>query len=204
MKSQAEIRRAERDRERGRRPVTILALRLAELNRLLTDRHRGELLSDDDSGRDDVLVVAHHLAHLAADPARKITSWIALRAPWMRPDEIAAVISTVLAKPRRWRADTLAKRLNVTQAERSRLRIKTIGACDATKLERAGMCRQRKLERQRERDRSRRRAAGRTPRAVYLVLALTNTRPWTADGISRRTWERRRAHVAGPRQHISA
>jgi len=42
------------------------------------------------------------------------------------------------------------------------------------------------------RDERSRRARGAKPREQYLIEALTNTRPWEALGISRRTWERDR------------
>ena len=80
MASQADIRREEIARERGRRRPTIVALRLAELNRLLTARY-GERLPDDDSGRDDVAIVAAHLAGCPGDPARRISALRALEEP---------------------------------------------------------------------------------------------------------------------------
>lgn len=202
MATQAEVRRAELNRERRRRPVTMVALRLAELNRVLTDRHGGEVLADDDAGRDDVELVAHHLGQ-TQDPARRIASWIGLRAPWMREPEAETIIAHVIAKPIRWRADTLAKRLNLTDAERGRLRIKTIGAVDLDREQRAARRRDRKRDRDRDRATARRIAKGRKPRSIYLATALTVTEPWATEGISRRTWERRRARVASPSSNIS-
>src|SRR4029453_8580358 len=51
-----------------------------------------------------------------------------------------------------------------------------------------------RLRREADRDRKERarRAKGAKPRAQ----ALSRTRPWDAEGISRRTWERRRAAAA--------
>jgi hypothetical protein len=195
--TQADARRAEINRERRRRPISILALRLAELNRLLTDRHGGEVLADDDAGREDAVIVAHHLAGCAGDQSKKIAAWIALRAPWMAAEEAEGIIAAAIAKPRRWRADTLAKRLNLTEADRRRLRIRTIGACDCTKENRAAACREKKRLRDRERGRQKRRAAGVKSRADYLASALTTIKPWMAEGISRRTWERRRRRAPG-------
>jgi hypothetical protein len=43
----------------------------------------------------------------------------------------------------------------------------------------------------RERSEARRRDAGAIPRAEYEANSLSRTRPWEADGLSRRTWERR-------------
>jgi hypothetical protein len=198
MPTQAEIRRAELDRERGRRPITILALRLAELNRLLTARHGGEVLADDDAGRDDVELVAHHLARGNGDPARRIASWIQLRAPWMAAAEREQLISRVTENPRRWRADSLARRLNLTASERRRLKLWTIGAVDCDRDQRAANRAARKRDRDRRRAASKRIADGRKPRADYRAAALTKIRPWAGAGISRRTWERRRDRVASP------
>jgi hypothetical protein len=53
---------------------------------------------------------------------------------------------------------------------------------------------QTKRERDRARKAARRRAAGAVPRSKYLTQnALSRTKPWEVKGISRRTWERRRA-----------
>jgi hypothetical protein len=203
--SQSEVRREEIARERGRRRPTIVALRLAELNKLLTARY-GERLPDDDSGRDDVAIVAAHLAGCPGDPARRISAWIALRAPWMSQNEIEVVIAQATAKPHRWKADTLAKRLGLKEAERRDLRITTIGAVDMTKEQRAAARRARKLERDRARAAKRRNAVGQKARADYLAAALTATKPWNRAGISRRTWERRRrrARVATPSPTIES
>ena len=52
------------------------------------------------------------------------------------------------------------------------------------------------------RDERRRRKVGSKPRVAYLANSLSRSKPWEADGISRRTWERRRQKpaVASPRQ----
>jgi hypothetical protein len=192
MPSQAEVRRAELARERRSRPVSVLAIRLAELNRLLTDRHRGEVLQDDDDGRHDAETVAHHLARCSGNPRRRIESWLHHRTPWMPETERAAIIDRATTKTRRWRADTLAKRLNLTAVDRQRLRITTIGAVDANREARAAARARNKRKRDRDRARDRRRAAGRQTRDQYLATKLSRARPWIAQGISRRTWERRR------------
>ncbi len=192
MATQADARRAEINRERRRRPISIVALRLAELNRLLTDRHGGEVLADDDAGREDVMIVAHHLAGCNGDPSRSIVSWIALRAPWLTAEEVEAIVAAATAKPRRWRADTLARRLNLTEADRRRLRITTIGAVDLNREQRAAARQVRKRQRDRQRSAERRRVAGAMSRAEYIATSLTSIKPWIPAGISRRTWERRR------------
>lgn len=183
----AEIAKRYSKRQPNRPPVSITALRIAELNRLFTSRH-GHTLPSTDTGRDAVLVMAHHLARRHGDAARYIANWIDLRAPWMAADESAEIIRNVMARPIKWRADKLAQRLRVTEAERRRLGIRTIGASDMTKEER----KQARRLRQRQRDRARRRARGAKPRTEYETNSISRTRPWLAEGISRRTWYRRR------------
>jgi hypothetical protein len=85
------------------------------------------------------------------------------------------------------RADDLGKILMVTDAERTRLRFTTIGACDVSKAERT----RRRKQRNRRAQEARRRARGATPRAQYLQAAIARQQPWIAEGVSRRTWYRR-------------
>lgn len=50
-----------------------------------------------------------------------------------------------------------------------------------------------KRERGRERKKVERRAAGAVSREAYLAGSLSQKKPWACEGISRQTWERRRA-----------
>jgi hypothetical protein len=172
-------------RDRKREPVSLAALRVGDLKRLFVARY-GHELPDDDAGRDDALIMAHHLAR-QPNAERRIPAWLGLNAPWMNPREARDLTAKVLAKPLRWRADKLARRLNLHEAERQRLRITTIGAVDLDKAERKA---RRKL-RARQRKEERRRAKGAKPRAEYEARSLTRTKPWEALGMSRRTWYRR-------------
>ncbi len=183
----AEIKRRYKSKQVEKPPISITALRVAELRRLFFARY-GRTLPDDDSGRDDVLVMAHHLARRRGDARRLIRNWIELCAPWMPEGEAAELIDRVVALPIRWRADKLAQRVRLTDAERRRLRICTIGAVDVTRAERKLA---RRL-RQRQRDRARRRARGARPRGEYEAASANRLEPWIAAGVSRRTWYRRR------------
>lgn len=171
-------------RDRRREPVSLAALRVGDLKRLFISRY-GRELPDDDAGRDDALVMVHHLAR-QPNPERRIPAWLSLSAPWMNPNEVHALTDKVVAKPIKWRADTLGKRLNLTDADRSRLKITTIGAVDADKAERKA---RRKL-RARQRDEKRRREAGAKTRHEYEANSLTRTKPWEAMGLSRAKWYR--------------
>ena len=183
----AEIARRYKQKKADKPPISLTALRIAELRRLSRDRY-GRILPNDDAGRDDVLVMAHHLARRQGDVPKAIRSYIELEAPWMTSKEVDIIIAKVLARPLKWRADKLAQRLNLTEAERRRLDIRTIGAIDMTKQER----REARKLRQRQRDCARRRARGAKPRHQYEANSISRARPWLALGISRATWYRQR------------
>jgi hypothetical protein len=176
--------KARADKGKGTTVVTITTLRVAELRRLFQARY-GHVLPDDDAGRDDVLIMANHLAR-GQDAERRIALWLGLWAPWMSKQEIIAIATKVIAKPIRWRADKLGIRLRLTEAERTRLGITTIGSVEVTKAER--------LARRRQRTRQRvlrlRRAKGVKPRADYEANSLTRNKPWKRLGMSRRSWYR--------------
>lgn len=171
---------------KGERKFSFAAKRIAELKRLFAARYGSEL-PDDDAGRDDAFVMANHLAH-GPDASRRITLWLGLTVPWMRSDEAESLTARVLRKPLRWRADTMAKRLNLMAAERQRLGITTIGAVDVDKAERLA----KRKERARLRQQLRRRNAGAMTRADYEAQSINRTKPWEAIGISRASWYRQR------------
>lgn len=177
-------------RQKGKRkrstPMQIVALRIADLSTLFRSRY-GITLPDDDAGRDDIRLAVDHLAALA-HPARAITRWLETWAPWMTLAEHREVIADGIADQRHWKADALAWRLRLTREERMQLGITTIGAIDHGKAART----KRRKDLDRERKAAKRRAAGAKPRAAYEGGSLEQSKPWLAEGISRRTWYRRR------------
>jgi hypothetical protein len=187
-RTEIEVRYAAEKRDKPQR-AGINGIRRAELGRLFTTRY-GRMLSDDDAGRDDAFVMAHHLARRAGDARRNIAMWLELNAPWMDGGEVNNLITSVLAKPLRWKADTLAKRLGLTAIERTALGLTTIGAIDQTKEEREAERRDRKRERDRLRRQHHRLAEGAKPRAQYEAQSLIHTKPWLALGMSRAAWYR--------------
>lgn len=166
-------------------------LRVAELTRLFTSRY-GNTLPDDDAGRDDAWVMLHHLALISGDPRARILPWLARWAPWMSPSEIEALIADVLAKPIKWRAPTLGKKMRLTAVERQTLRITTFRAFDMTKAQNDAAVKKRK----RAAERLKRRLAGAKPRADYEANAIGHGKPWIAEGISMATWYRRQKQAA--------
>lgn len=170
-------------KRKKRQPPSLVGLRLRDLNALLTARY-GEVLPNDDAGRDDARIVCHHLAQYAdGNPARRIQSWVRLRAPWMTVAELEALTVECLTRPRRWRADRLAWKLRLTERDRAALRITTIGAIDCGKAARTKRRRQADIDRKRQQ----RQAAGAKPQAA----SNARIQPWKQLGISRATWYRK-------------
>lgn len=188
-------RRAGKSRRRGRAsPNQIIALRLQDFARLFRSRYGAPILPDDDSGRHDIMPVLHHLAALDR-PKRRIEVWFRLWAPWMAFGEQDAMAAEALATAKPWKADTLAWHYHITKEERRMIGLTTIGAVDHQKAART----RRRKERDRQRKAAARRAAGAKPRADYLAASAERAKPWEAEGISRRTWYRRRAETdTGP------
>lgn len=135
-----------------RRARLITLIRLRELERLYVSRW-GPSLPDDDAGRDDFEIAAHHILHLGDHARDHIVAWAQMWCPWMAAGEIAAIAAKVLARPVKWTADTLGWRLGLTDAERTALKITTIGGIDVSKAMRL------------ERRKKKRRAADRVRRA---------------------------------------
>lgn len=170
-----------------RTPMQLVALRLNDLATIFRSRY-GIELPDDDAGRDDLEVAINHLANLAR-PRRHIANWIELWAPWLTAKEQHDMVGAALANPQHWKADNLAWRLRLTADERRALGVTTIGAIDENKAARTK--RRRKLSR--ERKAMIRRAKGSKTRKVYEEQSVEQDMPWINEGISRRTWYRRRA-----------
>ena len=142
-------------------PARLLTLiRLRELERLFKSRY-GRLLPDDDAGRDDLKIAAHHIALLRGEVRQHVICWARAWAPWMPQHEAEGLADEVAADPHKFTADALAWRLRLSMAERTALKIKTIGAFDVTKTEREAIRKEKKRER--ERARRARQSTGRPP-----------------------------------------
>src|SRR5438046_1921355 len=71
----------EQRRRRRKRGSPKTNKRIRELECLFTERYRGSVLPDDDSGLGDIFTMANHLAHFDA-PDRRIFVWVRRWAPW--------------------------------------------------------------------------------------------------------------------------
>src|SRR5262249_61003080 len=86
-------------------------------------------------------------------------------------------------------AREIGERLGLTNAERERLKLWQFKPIDMTDEE--------LTEHRKRKNNERRRAKRAQTRDEYLAICLTATKPWQAEGISRRTWERRRVATHG-------
>lgn len=179
-----------RPRRNGGGAWTLAGQRLAELELLIGFRFGPRGVDTDDWGVIAAIGLNHLVAHVRLLPAREdrpsdvelCRGWIARFCPAADPVAIERLIAAVLRSPRRYRADTIAKLLNVTDAERRALGLRTIGATDRD-------AEARKADR-READRARKRAARRAA-ARPRKPTLAEQRPWAALGMSRATWYRK-------------
>jgi hypothetical protein len=111
-------------------------------------------------------------------------------------EQAEQVINEADTVPKCRKADALGRYLRLSDETRTSLGICTIGSFDMSKRQRA----LRRRERSRARKEMKRRAAGKKSRVEFLADAISRTQPWRAEGISRRTWYRRRG-VAQVRPH---
>jgi hypothetical protein len=178
--------------------VAFRRLTVRQITRVLRDRY-GTVLPDDDAGRDDLRLILGYLAHLP-NGTTKVEHFIDLWAPWCALGERELELREAhLKPPPRLSADQLAERLGVTMELRTRLALTVIGAIDCDKQSRAARRKERRRIEARERMARLRRTRGAKLRAEYEAKSLSRTKPWEAEGISRRTWERRRnKRVASP------
>ncbi len=159
----------------------------------------------------DCLLQMHHKKTLRwfslEELADRVKLWCERWAPWVSIVQCRDSAREALRRRRVDTADQCADRLRLSYAERTQLRITTIGAFDVNKRKRAKLRKDRKRIRDQERQARKRAERGALPRPQYLARSLARRQPWKRYGISRRTWERRRpaAHQmvngSSPRQH---
>jgi hypothetical protein len=165
--------------------------RLADLRKLYQARY-GHEFPDDDAGREDLFEFLLPISNSLIEPAKRMRQAIELWAPWMAETEIESTVAHVSRMPiweRKPGARLLGQRLRLTNAEREQLKIKTIKPVDMTDDE---LDEQRRAK-ARARERRRRQERGAKPRAQ----SLSRIKPWLAEGLSRRTWYRRKEKPNG-------
>jgi hypothetical protein len=185
-------------RRRGLRLFSRPRLRLSNILGILHIRHGGEVPFTDDV--DHYLVPVANCFHaIAADrgrPAemeRLFAFWCSERAPDVPDAVVAAIAKKELAGPPfLMKDDDVGNLMRVSYAERSRIKGTTLGSYDVDRAGRKKLAKERRKERDRVGAKARRKANGATPREE----SLSQTEPWKAENISRRTWERRRKKAA--------
>lgn len=129
-------RRYKRKAKVGTRTRSMAAIRLAELTRWLdAATGSGVELEPSDWSTGIARIFAHHMGALP-DAPRRIQAWIDRFTPWLGLASRERLISEVVNCPLKWSADKLAWKLGLTDANRSRLKITTIGAIDCSKDQR--------------------------------------------------------------------
>jgi hypothetical protein len=108
----------------------------------------------------------------------------------LSPADAAELIDEAEATAPLRTADQLARFLGVTYASRQHLKAWTLGAVDVSRAERT----KRAKERSRAKQQLKRRAAGAKPQSQ----SVSRAKPWEQQGISRRTWYRRRQKKGHP------
>lgn len=142
-------RRYSRKSKVGKRTRSMAAIRLAELTRWLHDANgAGAELDQSDRSVEITRIFAHHMGALPDSP-RRIMAWLLAYAPWLPHLERERLISQVTQCPLKWSADKLAWKLRLTDEQRTRLKIRTIGAVDVTSEQRAERRKQEHAARQR-------------------------------------------------------
>lgn len=168
----------------------VQRVRLGHVRKLLQHRY-GPTLPDDDAGREDMRILLHVKAGCYRPERRMqaLISEIEILAPWLN-GEAGKVAAEIAAKPLNLKSDTIGRMLNLDWHTRDKLRLWQIGAVD---LDTEARKERRKL-RHRQWMKDIRRDQGAKPRAKYEAESLMKTKPWQAEGISRRTWYRRQSH----------
>ena len=142
----------------GKRTRSMAAIRLAELTRWLDDTHgAGCELEPGDQAITIARIFAHHMGALP-DMPRRVKAWIDRYTPWLSLASQERLIAEVASCPLKWSADKLAWKLRLTDEQRTKLKITTIGAIDVTKAQRQARRNKAKAERERARRAAKRQA----------------------------------------------
>jgi len=183
----------------GRVPgkFSIHLLRMREIEKVITSRYGREVPETDDPSIIEAVAYAinAHCQKVGGDFPDALRNWCAVWAPWANAragEIIRPILNTLVRRRHDLHADKLARLLHVSFNEREMLGLNTIGACDIPPEIRRAIVKNRKRKRDRARQAAIREAEGRQNRTSYEGESLSRTKPWEAEGISRRTWYRRR------------
>lgn len=123
------------------------------------------------------------------DDVSRLAGFIRAKAPWAAK-EVTAISEAAMLSNSSQKADEMAWRIGLSLADRDRLNIRTIDAVGLTARQRKAIQKKKRRDRQEER----RRQAGAEPRVKYEAKSSECLRVWKQEGLSRRTWYRRKKH----------
>jgi hypothetical protein len=175
----------------------VRRLRYGHVIKLILARYGTDGVPDDDAGRPDLMELLYLASQAPTRAAMRVANLIELYAPWMQPDESAALIEHLAIIPDYQKARTseeLGQLLHLKNVERERLRLWSIRPFDVTADAFANQSKSRSLQRRA----AKRRANGVKPRAEYLAELAAKPKPWIDEGISARQWRRRRSKLTCP------
>jgi hypothetical protein len=181
---------------------TLRKLRFGDVRKLIIHRYGPAGCPDDDAGRPDLMELLYLASMAPAGAKEKVTHLIELYAPWMQPEEVQSLIQHLCVTPNYQKlrtAEELGRILHLTNADRERLKLWRIRPVDMT----AEQLAQQTKERERIRRAAQRRKTGIRTREAYLAELALRPKPWLAEGISRRTWERRQKQRRDPSPEMS-
>lgn len=114
----------------GKRTRSMAAIRIAELNRWLGDViGSGVELEPSQWSEGVARIFVHHFVVLA-EGNRKAAEWLETYCGWIETRDREYMITEANHCPLKWTADKLAWKIKLTDAKRTELKIKTIGAID--------------------------------------------------------------------------
>ncbi|PWJ80593.1 hypothetical protein C7441_112135 [Pseudaminobacter salicylatoxidans] len=173
------------ERRRSDWKPSLELMRLREIEAIIFHRHGSILPETDDA---DLYIEAAAFAQ----SDQNMIDWCRKWAPWAGEEIVGPIVEQAKKRSRMMRADGVAGLLRVTMKERDDLDLKTIGACDMAKGDRLALAKERKRARDRKRMQKKRSGKSRKDRQTYEAESAETLKPWEAEGISRRTWYRRR------------
>jgi hypothetical protein len=188
-------RPADAGNNNAQRTEKLRCLKCGSIIRLCRGHFPKGVFPDDALGRAHLfqLVCVASLAPACAD--QKVEHLIGLWAPWMPDWEVQDLKEHLgrLTITERWHSPRdIGRILYCTNAEREAWALWQILPCDMTDEELAAF----RIDKRRKQLEKRRRDKGIRTKADYLAELASRPKPWEAEGIHRRTWERRRRKAA--------
>jgi hypothetical protein len=170
---------------------TLRKLRFGDVRKLIIHRYGPAGCPDDDAGRPDLMELLYLASLAPAGAKQKVANLIELYAPWMQQGEVESLLQHLFVTPNYQKlrtAEELGRLLHLTNAERERLKLWRIKPFDMTEEQLASQAKEKERAR---RERARRKRGIRT-KAAYLAELASRPKPWVVEGISQRTWQRRK------------